>query len=67
VYAIHDVTLRTYPGAVVLSGRAHQEMNPRGEQIELNTRFLSVWVNLDGEWRVVAWQATRLADPQAPA
>jgi hypothetical protein len=42
-------------------------MNPRGEQIELNTAFLSVWVQLDGDWRVVAWQATRLAEPQATA
>jgi len=67
VYAIHDVLLRSYPGVVVLSGRAHQEMNPRGEQIELNTAFLSVWVQLDGDWRVVAWQATRLAEPQATA
>ena len=64
VYAIHDVRLRSYPGVVVLSGKAHQEMNPNGEQRELNTAFQSVWVPIDGEWRVVAWQATRLAEPQ---
>lgn len=63
VYAIHNVTLRSYPGVIVLSRRAHQEMNPRGEQIELNTALLSVGLPIDGEWPVVASQATRLAPP----
>ena len=42
-----------------MTGRAHQEMSPRGERIELNTRFTSVWVKHDDGWRLAAWQATR--------
>src|SRR5438093_7740456 len=64
VYEIADVSLMQFPGVVVMTGRAHQEMNPRGEQIELNTRFTSVWVEQNGDWRVAVWQATRIADPQ---
>src|SRR5437763_904034 len=50
VYEIADVSLMQFPGVVVMTGRAHQEMNPRGEQIELNTRFTSVWVEQNGDW-----------------
>jgi ketosteroid isomerase-like protein len=60
VYAIDDLSLRSFPGTVVMTGRAHQEMSPRGERIELNTRFTSVWVKHDDGWRLAAWQATRL-------
>jgi ketosteroid isomerase-like protein len=64
VYALMELGFRTYPGVVVMNGRAHQEMNPRGEPTELNTRFLSVWAALDGEWKCSAWQATRIVEPQ---
>ena len=64
VYEIAEVSLMKFPSVVVMTGRAHQEMNPRGEQIELNTRFTSVWVEQNGDWRVAVWQATRIADPQ---
>jgi ketosteroid isomerase-like protein len=47
---------------VVMRGRAHQEMSPRGERIELNTRFTSIWIRLDGAWKCTAWQATRIQE-----
>jgi ketosteroid isomerase-like protein len=62
VYELADLSLRTFPGTVVMTGRAHQEMSPRGQPIELDTTFTSVWVDLAGEWRLAAWQATRLPD-----
>lgn len=66
VYAIADERYRVYPGVVVLSGTAHQEMNPRGTPTELNTRFTSVWTQgTDGAWRCSAWQATRIVPPGA--
>jgi ketosteroid isomerase-like protein len=64
VYEIADLSLRTFPGTVVMTGRAHQEMSPRGEQVELNTSFTSVWVEQAGGWRLAAWQATRFLDDQ---
>ena len=65
IYAIADEHYRVYPGVVVLSGSAHQEMSPRGVPMELNTRFTSVWVQgTDGAWRCSAWQATRIVPPE---
>ena len=66
VYTVADERYRVYPGVVVLSGTAHQEMSPRGAPMELNTRFTSVWVRGDdNEWRCSAWQATRIDSPAA--
>jgi ketosteroid isomerase-like protein len=63
VYDILDTQVQAFGDVAVLSGRAHQEMNPRGEPTELNTRFLSVWARSDGQWRCAAWQATRFIEP----
>jgi hypothetical protein len=62
VYDIRDLVVQVFEGVAILAGHAHQEMNPRGEQTELNTRFLSVWVRREGAWQCAAWQATRLRD-----
>ena len=62
-YDIFDTQVQAFGDVAVLSGRAHQEMNPRGEPTELNTRFLSVWVREASGWRCAAWQATRLVEP----
>lgn len=65
VYTIDDERYRVYPGLVVLSGTAHQEMSPRGAPTELNTRFTSIWrQGADHVWRCSAWQATRIVPPQ---
>jgi ketosteroid isomerase-like protein len=64
VWQIADVALQSFPGSVVMTGRGHQEIvRPSGEIVELNTRFLNVWVEQDGHWRCAAWQATRIPDP----
>lgn len=62
VYDIFDLAFLDYDEVVVMRGRAHQEMSPRGERIELNTRFTSVWVRRDGRWLAEAWQATRIEE-----
>jgi ketosteroid isomerase-like protein len=62
VYDIRDLVVQAFGDVATLAGHAHQEMNPRGEPTELNTRFLSVWVREGGAWRCAAWQATRLRD-----
>jgi ketosteroid isomerase-like protein len=61
-YDIRDLVVQVLDGVAILAGHAHQEMNPRGEPTELNTRFLSVWVRREGVWQCAAWQATRLRD-----
>lgn len=60
IYAADDLRPRVFPGVVVMTGGAHQEMSPGGNWMELNTRFLSVWVEQDGDWKLAGWQATRL-------
>lgn len=62
VYDIFDLAFLDYDDVVVMRGRAHQEMSPRGERIELNTRFTSVWVRQGGRWLLAAWQATRIEE-----
>ena len=64
VYDIRDLVVQAFGDVATLAGHAHQEMNPRGEPTELNTRFLSVWIrnSTDGGWQCAAWQATRLRD-----
>jgi hypothetical protein len=62
VYDIRDLVVQTLGDVATLAGHAHQEMNPRGEPTELNTRFLSVWVRTGDAWQCAAWQATRLRD-----
>ncbi len=65
-YAIADERYLIYGNVVVLSGSSHQEMSPRGEPVELNTHFISVWLQgADGAWRCSAWQATRIVPPKA--
>lgn len=62
VYDIFDLAFLDYDEVVVIRGRAHQEMSPRGERIALHTRFTSVWVRRDGRWLAVAWHATRIEE-----
>lgn len=62
-YEVADVSVRLFPGTAVVAGRGHQEIiRATGEVIDLNTSFTCVWVQQEGAWRLVAWQATRLPD-----
>ena len=60
VYAVTDEVYRVYPGIVLLQGSAHQEMGAPDSRRELNTHFLSAWVNEGGAWKASAWQATQI-------
>jgi ketosteroid isomerase-like protein len=62
VYDIRDLVTQAFGDVAILAGHAHQEMNPRGEPTELNTRFLSVWIRNGDAWQCTAWQATRLRE-----
>lgn len=64
VYAVADEVYRVYPDVVLLQGSAHQEMGDPDNRRELNTRFLSAWVNGGGAWKCAAWQATEIKQPQ---
>ncbi len=64
-YSVEGVEARTYPGTVVMGGLAHIRLNPRGEEMKIETRFISVWVEQAGTWKMAAWHSTRI--PDAPA
>ena len=61
-YSVDGVDVRMYPGTVVMTGLAHIRLNPRGEEMKIETRFISVWVEQGGAWRMAAWHSTRIPD-----
>jgi ketosteroid isomerase-like protein len=67
--AIHvgDLRVRQYGQAAVATGRTHLMGSYQGQDITGTYIFTDTWVNRDGRWQVVASQATRIMDANAPA
>ncbi len=61
-YEAEGVEVRTYAGASLVTGLVHIRLNPRGEEMRIETRFIAVWVQEGGAWRMTAWQSTRIPD-----
>ena len=55
-----DVTIRVYGDTAVVTGVQHIDVNLKGEDRKVNLRYLHVWVNGPGGWKLVARQATNL-------
>ena len=52
----------------LITGRAHLKASAGTEHVNYAVRFLAVWHRENGEWRLFAYQSTKLADPiVAPA
>jgi uncharacterized protein (TIGR02246 family) len=63
VYHAFDTTVRLYPGTAIVFGHGHQEIvRPNGAEVDLDTTFTCTWVEQDGGWKLVAWQATKKPD-----
>jgi uncharacterized protein (TIGR02246 family) len=63
VYQVFDTTVRLYPGTAIVFGHGHQEIvRPNGDEVDLNTTFTCTWVEQEGHWLLVAWQATKKPD-----
>jgi uncharacterized protein (TIGR02246 family) len=63
VYHAFDLTVRLYPGTAIVFGHGHQEIvRPNGAEVDLNTTFTCTWIEQDGRWLLVAWQATKKPD-----
>ncbi len=56
----HDVDIRVYDAAGVVTGRAQLKLNAQDREVDLLLRFTMVYMRLDGRWQAVAWQAARL-------
>jgi ketosteroid isomerase-like protein len=57
-----DVTAQDLGDAVVLTGVASISVTSNGKPNAFRVRFTDVYANRGGQWQMVTWQSTRLAD-----
>ena len=55
-----DVVAQDLGDAVVLTGAAQITVESNGKPNSFGVRFTDVYQNQDGNWRMVAWQSTKL-------
>ncbi len=58
-----DVQVRLFGDVAVLTGQADLGVRAGERDLDLAVRFTSVYVRRDGEWRMAAWQSTRIEPP----
>jgi ketosteroid isomerase-like protein len=64
-YDVDDLAIRIYGDMAVATGRTSPKgRNAQGQPISGQYRYLRVWVKREGRWQVVAFQGTRIAQPQ---
>jgi hypothetical protein len=56
-------SLHVYGDTVVMTGRATSEVVYQGKVNRVPRRFTNVYIKLAGQWRLVAHQATTIAEP----
>ncbi len=55
-----DVAASDLGEIVMLTGSAAMTVSLSGRPTSFRVRFIDLWANRDGVWRMVAWQSTRL-------
>jgi hypothetical protein len=55
-----DVAARDLGDTVMLTGAAAMTVSLSGRATSFRVRFIDLWANQDGVWRMIAWQSTRL-------
>jgi ketosteroid isomerase-like protein len=55
---IAERQIRAAGGAVLVTGRITIDILLDGQPKMLQSRFLNVWVEEGGDWRMIAWQST---------
>jgi ketosteroid isomerase-like protein len=55
---ISEREIREAGGAALVTGRINIDVLIDGQPRHLQSRFLNVWVEEGGEWRMIAWQST---------
>jgi ketosteroid isomerase-like protein len=55
---VSERQIREVAGAVLVTGRITIDILIDGQPKLLQSRFLNVWAEEGGEWRMVAWQST---------
>jgi ketosteroid isomerase-like protein len=51
---ISDVKTRLHGNTAIITGAYHEKGTNKGAPYEYHDRFTDVWMNLNGEWRLVA-------------
>jgi hypothetical protein len=54
-----DVTVRTYGCVAIISGLGNFDVTVKGQDLEVEIRFHSIWVKRDRGLEFISWQATR--------
>jgi ketosteroid isomerase-like protein len=62
-FSIADVQVRAYGDTAVVTSRATLSGQRQGQDISGQYRGIDVYVKKQGQWQVVAAQATRIAQP----
>ncbi len=57
-----DVVAQDLGDAVVLTGIARIRVTSNGKPNAFSVRFTDVYANKGGQWQMVTWQSTRLAE-----
>ena len=57
-----DVVAQDLGSAVVLTGVARVGVTSNGRPISFGIRFVNVYADRGGEWKMVTWQSTRTPD-----
>ena len=58
----YDVSAQDLGDTVVLTGACKIRVTANGNPLAFSVRFTDVYANQGGNWRMVAWQSTRLPD-----
>jgi ketosteroid isomerase-like protein len=58
-----DLKVRVYGDTALVTGRSAVRVRSRGQENNLQIRFLAVYVRKAGHWQMVAWQSTRFPQP----
>ena len=58
-----DLKVRVYGDMALLTGRSAVRVRSRGQENNLQIRFLAVYVRKAGRWQMAAWQSTRFPQP----
>jgi hypothetical protein len=53
------------PGAVAMSGRTQIVARANGQRVTFGLRFLAIWRDEGGHWRLLAYQSASLATPES--
>lgn len=59
--------VETAPHVVTMTGRVHLKVSRGSTRVEFGIRFLAVWREDDGQWRLHAYQSARLPETTAPS